>query len=129
MIDTSECIEYDGYIAPSGYGQVGTRKYGTRYAHVVAWMKEYGYRPESLDLDHLCRNRACVNVKHLEPVTRAENLRRGISGRSKITREQAEEIRKLYATDKYYQQELADTYGVNQQTISKIINYDLWGEV
>jgi hypothetical protein len=36
---------------------------------------------DGLDLDHLCRVRHCVNPAHLEPVTRAENLRRGIGNK------------------------------------------------
>jgi hypothetical protein len=36
--------------------------------------------PEGLVLDHLCRNRSCCNPAHLEPVTTAENVRRGLNG-------------------------------------------------
>jgi len=35
--------------------------------------------PEGLQIDHLCRNRACINPDHLEPVTQSVNLRRGRS--------------------------------------------------
>ncbi len=34
--------------------------------------------PEGLDLDHLCRNRGCVNPWHLEPVTHRVNVQRGV---------------------------------------------------
>lgn len=38
----------------------------------------FGSIPAGLDLDHLCRVRSCVHPLHLEPVTRGENLRRGV---------------------------------------------------
>ena len=61
----------------NGYGQfrVGTQR---KLAHRVAYEWSLGEIPEGLDLDHLCRVRNCVNPSHLEPVTRQENLRRGI---------------------------------------------------
>jgi hypothetical protein len=48
-------------------------------AHRVAWALEYGAYPDypSEVLDHLCRNRACVNVEHLEITTIGENVLRG----------------------------------------------------
>src|SRR5699024_1617461 len=47
-----------------------------KLAHRVSYETFAGPIPEGLDLDHLCRNRSCVNPEHLEPVTRSENLRR-----------------------------------------------------
>lgn len=70
------CWEWTGYINPYGYGEV---RVGPRMekAHRVAYEFWVGPIPEGLDLDHLCRNRGCVNPSHLEPVTRRVNVLRG----------------------------------------------------
>lgn len=60
----------------TGYGFVSIKS-KTKYAHRVAFETFVGEIPAGMDLDHLCRNRSCVNPKHLEPVTRKENVRRG----------------------------------------------------
>ena len=59
-----------------GYGQIRVGK-SVRSAHLVMYELVVGAVPEGLDLDHLCRVRSCVNPRHLEPVTRRENLMRG----------------------------------------------------
>lgn len=62
-----------------GYGSFGIGRKG-RKAHIVAYEILKGPVPTGLQLDHLCRNRGCVNPDHLEPVTCRENVRRGLSG-------------------------------------------------
>lgn len=47
-------------------------------AHRIAWTLLRGDIPEKLVIDHLCRNRSCVNPWHMEPVTNQENIDRGL---------------------------------------------------
>jgi hypothetical protein len=69
------CWHWRATLKADGYGQVCIDK-RTRRAHRVAYEMAIGPIPDNLDLDHRCRERSCVNPAHLEPVTRAENLRR-----------------------------------------------------
>lgn len=76
-----DCWLWRGALGTNGYGIVST---GTRSlrAHRAVWMAHYGKPiPDGMTLDHRCRNRLCVNPRHLEPVSFAENLRRGAIAR------------------------------------------------
>lgn len=60
----------------NGYGAVGIGGQ-TVYAHRYVYERLVGPVPSGLVIDHLCRNRACVNPTHLEPVSQRENCLRG----------------------------------------------------
>jgi hypothetical protein len=71
----SGCWEWTAAKDPTGYGRFSVAR-SMDYAHRAAYKLLVGPIPAGLDLDHLCRNRGCVNPDHLEPVTRRENLLR-----------------------------------------------------
>ena len=73
-----DCWPWYGGRSSLGYGY--TTVAGKRLpAHRAAYMALIGSIPEGLHLDHLCRNPACVNPAHLEPVTPRTNIVRGES--------------------------------------------------
>ncbi len=62
-----------------GYGS--THWEGRRWrVHRLVYTLLVGPIPPSLQLDHLCHNRACCRPDHLEAVTQQENIRRGLRG-------------------------------------------------
>lgn len=72
------CIIWTGAVTSAGYGSLWRGK-GTALAHRVVYEEARGPIPAGMTLDHLCRNRRCVNPDHLEPVTNRENILRGTS--------------------------------------------------
>lgn len=69
------CWEWIGSKSGDGYGRFWNGR-GLVNAHRWSYEDRRGEIPDGLELDHLCRNRSCVNPWHLEPVTKSENLRR-----------------------------------------------------
>jgi len=74
---TSNCWNWLG-AKTKGYGIININRKNV-LAHRYSYMQAVGEIPEGLQIDHLCRNRSCVNPNHLEIVTNKENCLRGIS--------------------------------------------------
>jgi HNH endonuclease len=77
---STPCQEWAAGRTTAGYGVLGTKVNGKRiYAHRHAYEVAYGPIPDGYVIDHLCRNRACVNPEHLEAVVKSVNDLRGLS--------------------------------------------------
>lgn len=75
--DDFGCWVWAGGRSGSGYGAFWIDG-KTRPAHVVMYEICVGPVPAGLELDHVCRNRACCNPDHLEPVTNQVNVWRSL---------------------------------------------------
>ena len=76
--DLGFCEEWDGKVDADGYAYLwadGSKHRAARYFYYQA----YPNTSPELTVDHLCRNRTCINLSHLEAITRAENTRRAQS--------------------------------------------------
>lgn len=73
--DANGCWNWIGLVNRKGYGSVQVR--GVKHnAHRAVYL-EFGLQiPAGYHLDHICRNKLCVNPAHMEPVTLKENVRR-----------------------------------------------------
>ena len=118
------CHIWSSRTTTSGYGCLtvdGRDIIASRYIYEQA----HGRLPHwhECHVDHKCRVPACVRLDHLEAVTAAENIRRGLS--AKLTARIVAEIRSL-CQEGWVQRDIAAAYGVSPQQITKIRRDQRW---
>ncbi len=133
------CWVWQGAKSSQGYGSVRERANGgtgqTLKAHRVFYEEHVGPIPVGLHIDHLCRNHACVNPAHLEPVTNADNARRGST--TVLTAENVAQIKRRVADACVGRtqvligthERLAAEYGVKRSTIKSITDGKSWRDI
>lgn len=136
VADENGCWIWQRGLSKGGYGLTGTGA----DAHRKMYEDQVGPIPQGMELDHLCRVRACVNPQHLEPVAPRENTRRGaglgglleeVSRRAsyrrarKLTPEQVHIIRSSERSVR----NLAQQLGVSHETVRAVRNRTHYKEV
>ena len=79
--DDDDCWRWTASIYANGYGQ-----FDQSGAHRFSYEINHGAIPHGMVIDHLCRERSCVNPSHLELVTQSINVRRGYAPPIAVTR-------------------------------------------
>lgn len=80
-IREGDCLIWQGGVQSRGYGVV-FESGRVHLAHRVAYEAARGPIGAGMTIDHLCRNKRCVNPNHLEVVTRGENVRRAAAAQT-----------------------------------------------
>ena len=140
VCEANKCWLWKLCTVGKGYGYLG-HKGRNLLAHRVAWMLTYGPIPEGMCVCHHCDVKLCCNPEHLFLGTIADNnadmARKGRyfhptgekHPRHKLTEEIVLMIRQRYAMGDITQQRLADEYGVDDSTVSRIVNCHRWKHV
>jgi hypothetical protein len=129
----SGCWNWLGYRNERGYGvetlpdDSSPHGYRSRYAHRAYYERAKGSIPRHLHLDHLCRNPSCVNPNHLEAVTPAENVQRGLA--AKLTPETVTAMRLRHAEGDVTTLQLAKAYGIHHSQVSRVVRGLAWRDM
>jgi len=136
----SGCWVFAGTRSNKNYGQlrIGPRGTGLMLAHRASYECFVGPVPPGMWVLHRCDNPACVNPEHLFLGTSDDNIAdmeakgRRRAGKwerhrsAKLTQDIVRECRRLYALGGVTHQQLADRFGVAQQTMFLAVSEKTW---
>lgn len=121
--EATGCWNWNGYVSSAGYGgNVAGPGGRAMSAHRAYYVRARGPIPEGLALDHLCRNKRCVNPDHLEVVTPAENNRRAST--TKLSADDVATVRAEARRGNHAS--LARRFGVSRSLISMVAEGKRW---
>jgi len=80
LCEQTPCVLWPGGIGSKGYGYLTLNGRQVK-AHRRAWEEAHGAIPAGMWIDHMCRNRRCVNVAHLRLVTPRQNAMENNDGK------------------------------------------------
>ena len=125
---SGECWEWAAALNKYGYGQFKLNN-KTVHSHRLMYELFNGDIPKTMHILHSCDNPKCMNPYHLSVGTHIANMQDKVSKNrqfSKLTKAQVLEIKELYQTGNYTQNQLGDMFQVCQPQISKLVTNKYW---
>lgn len=133
------CLEWQPKSRSMGYGLVRTKWYHNERTHRVAYELTFGPIPEGMMVRHSCHNRLCCNPEHLllgdhqnnsdDKLAAGRQAKGEGHGMAQLTEDDVRLIRRLYATGKHLQKELASAFGTTSSNIGLITRGKRWEHV
>lgn len=130
------CWLWTGDKDQHGYGRISRGDGKKMKAHRLSWEIDRGIKAGKMFIRHTCDNPSCVNPAHLLRGNHKDNMNdmkkrgRSMTGTknplSKLSREQVEEMRELYAMGEYRHVDLAEKYGISRTAVTLILNKKRW---